>query len=75
MVSILERDDRIASRPNDNSKEENDYSHYQVIYSPPYYKKKKFYHFQLWHDLTKVAIILFVLLNRFKETFTSIFRS
>ena len=41
MVSILERDDCIASRPNDNSKEENDYSHDQVIYSPPEYKEKK----------------------------------
>ena len=26
---------------NDNSKEENDYTHYQVIYSPPYYKENK----------------------------------
>ena len=31
-VSVLERDDCIASRPNDSSKEEKDHSHYQVIY-------------------------------------------
>lgn len=32
MVFVLERDDCIALRPNDSSKEEKDHSHYQVIY-------------------------------------------
>ena len=31
-VSVLERDDCIASRPNDSLKEEKDHSHYNVIY-------------------------------------------
>ena len=31
-ASVLERDDCIASRPNDSSKEEKDHSHYHVIY-------------------------------------------
>ena len=38
-------------------------------------RKETFYHFKVLHDLTKVAIFLFIFLNGVIKTFTSIFRS